>query len=316
MPHSSGGGSHGGGSHGGSGGSSGPRISSSYFPGARRYVKHYHSGAPDQYIYASSKPKKSSLSGFIAVTVMGVIFTGLSGLAIINDIPGRMKTVYSDAPMVYDDIDVIKDDDALLKELKAYNDLTGICPVVYTTYDEAWNDTYTDLESFTYNKYLDEFNDEQRWIFIYSIPEYQIEGVHDGSVKVADYAWEAVQGDETDALITESMFKKFADSVQDDLEAGKDPGTAFGKAFEYAYDYAYSKLDPRSVSRIFSIFESCFPVLFVAGFFAIVAVLMYKSYKNDKDIEYEEVPLDCDPVSVPGDPDDEEYKRMKRKGYE
>ena len=47
MPHSGGGGSHGGGSHGGShGGGSSHRTSHTYFPGARRYRRHYNDGRP------------------------------------------------------------------------------------------------------------------------------------------------------------------------------------------------------------------------------------------------------------------------------
>ena len=58
MPHSSGGGSHSGGFHSGSGGSRSQRVSTHYFPGARRYIRHNHTLGKDEYVYASSKPTK------------------------------------------------------------------------------------------------------------------------------------------------------------------------------------------------------------------------------------------------------------------
>ena len=147
MPHSSGGGSHGGGSHGGShGGSSGPRISTHYFAGARRYRKHHVSTGEDEYIYASSKPGKAGLGSVIFIVIFAAVFLTGTGAGIFSSFPGKVKTRYMDSPAVHDDIEVISDEESLIDTLKDYQELTGICPVIYTTFDEIWKDQYVDLE--------------------------------------------------------------------------------------------------------------------------------------------------------------------------
>ena len=299
MPHSSGGGSHGGGSHGGgSHGSSGPRVSRSYYPGARRYLRHHRNSGLDEYVYASSMPRRANLSSIIILIIFFAIFALGIGASTFNDMPKRLNGLY-DNPAVHDDIDVIKDDEALTQTLKDYYVLTGICPVVYTVYDEQWSSRnpnldviYEDLETYTYFKYVDNFEDEKHFVIVYSVPMEGQELYEQGKIDVPDYSWEAVQGDDTDPIITESMFKKFSDIVQVNLEKGRDPGKAFEAAFEYAFENAESKLNPSVGSWIANSLSSMFPLLFVAGIFILMIVISIKNYKKDRDVEYTEVPLD------------------------
>ena len=271
MPHSSGGGSHGGGSHGGgSQGSSGPRVSRSYYPGARRYLRHHRNSGLDEYVYASSKPRRANLSSIIILIIFFAIFALGIGASTFNDMPKRLNGLY-DNPAVHDDIDVIKDDEALTQTLKDYYVLTGICPVVYTVYDEQWSSRnpnldviYEDLETYTYFKYVDNFEDEKHFVIVYSVPMEGQELYEQGKIDVPDYSWEAVQGDDTDPIITESMFRKFSNIVQVNLEKGRDPGKAFEAAFEYAFENAESKLNPSVGSWIANSLSSMFPLLFVA----------------------------------------------------
>ena len=116
MPHSSGGGSHGGGSHGGSHGSSN-HISRSYFPGSRRYRRHYSDGRLDEYIYASRKPTKTTLSSVIIVIVMAAFFLFAGTFGIAGEIPKKLRVKYKDAPVVIDEIEMIEDDRELVRVL-------------------------------------------------------------------------------------------------------------------------------------------------------------------------------------------------------
>ena len=299
MPHSSGGGSHGGGSHGGgSHGSSGPRVSRSYYPGARRYLRHHRNSGLDEYVYASSMPRKANLSSIIILVIMFGFFAFFIGMSVFNDRPKRLNGLY-DNPAVHDDINVIKDDEALAQKLKDYYVLTGICPVVYTVYDEQWSSrnpsldvVYEDLETYAYFKYVDNFSDEKHFVIVYSVPIEGQELYEQGKIDVPDYSWEAIQGDDTDPIITESMFARFSNLVQDHLENGEDPGEAFEAAFDYALQNAESKLNPSAGSWIVSSLSSMFPLLFVAGIFIPMIVISIKNYKKDKDVEYTEVPLD------------------------
>ena len=299
MPHSSGGGSHGGGSHGGShGGSSGPRISTHYFAGARRYRKHHVSTGEDEYIYASSKPGKAGLGSVIFIVIFAAVFLTGTGAGIFSSFPGKVKTRYMDAPAVHDDIEVISDEESLIDTLKDYQELTGICPVIYTTFDEIWKDQYVDLESYAYSVYVDNFSDEAHFVIVYSISVEDRILVGESMKKVPDYSWEAIQGDDTDPIITENYFMKFADKVQDGLESGNDPGIAFDEAFKFAYKRAESQLRPGSLGWFTSIMRALFPLLLVAGFFGVFLFVTIRQYKKDKDVEYEEIPLDVDPQTA------------------
>lgn len=169
MPHSGGGGSSGGGFHSGSSGSSN-HVSSHYFPGARRYRKYYTDGRPDEYVYANSKPSKTSLSSLIVITVMGLIFILAAGFAVYSDKPRFLVPKYSDDPAIHDLIGAIEDRKELLELMKTYNKTTGICPVIYTVFDEEWNRDYENLEKYAYDKYVSNFSDEQHYLIVYSVP--------------------------------------------------------------------------------------------------------------------------------------------------
>ena len=302
MPHSSGGGSHGGGFHssGGShGGGSGNRVSNHYFYGARRYRRHHRSTGLDEYVYATSRPQKTGIVSIIFTAVIGLFFFMGVGLSTRSETPKKLNSYDFYEPAVYDGIDVIEDKAALTSTLNEYYSITGICPVIYTVYDEEWsninpelNHTYADLETYAYCKYVDNFSDEQHFVIVYSITKSDAELVKSGKITVPNYQWEAVQGDDTDYILTEGMFRVFGKKVQNDLEAGKGPGQAFENAFRFAIGDAESRLQPLSFSNVFSRIGSLFPMLIVAAFFIPILIMSIRKYINDRDVEYEEVPLD------------------------
>ena len=296
MPHSSGGGSHGGGSHGGShGGSSGPRISKHYFAGARRYRKHNLGTGFDEYIYASSQPKKANIGSIIALAIFALMFVGFGFAAIITDRPTKLKTKYWDKAAIHDDVEILEHEASLLVTLEEFQDITGICPVIYTTVDEVWNNDYSDLESYAYDVYVNNYEDESHFVIVYSISISDLILQKNENTEVPDYSWEAIQGYDTDNLLTETTFKHFADRIQLALEDGKNPATAFDEAFQYLNKRFENQLKPFSLTRILSTLLSCTPMFIVAGIFAVFIVLSIKQYKKDKDIVYEEVPLDVNP---------------------
>ena len=299
MPHSSGGGSSGGGFHGGSSGSSN-HISTHYFPGARRYRRYYSDGRPDEYVYANSKPGKTGLSSLIIIALMGLIFIGAAGFAAFSERAKFIVPKYSDDPAIYDDVGVFEKKEDLLDLMKKYNQTTGICPVIYTTFDEEWNKDYASLEKYAYDKYVSNFSDEQHWVFVYSIPATAAKFEPGGLVTSSEFKWEAIQGDETDLIITESAFDTIGRAIQKDLEAGKGPEKAFVTGFEKALSSAESKLNPNPVKMIINTVVNCLPLLITAGIFIPLFILMFKQYKKDLAMTVEEVPLDTEPVPVPG----------------
>lgn len=288
MPHHSGGGSHGGGSHGGSHGSHGSshRVSHHYFHGARRYRRVNRDGS-EEYIYSDVRPAKTNLFGIVFLSIFGVIFTSLFGIGMSSSVPHRLKEGYrAPSHFVYDNIDVIDNDEELEDVIGQFYELTGICPVFYTEYQDSLTD-FESVEDYAMYKYLDEFDDEQHFVIVYTIPANQAELLESGEIKVADFIWEAIQGDETDPIITGSSFRLFADDAQDELEEGTDPGTAFAIAFEGMTSRAKQQLSPMSLSRI----TGYFPIILVVLFFAFPLIVMIRSYIKDKGATIEEVPL-------------------------
>ncbi len=207
-------------------------------------------------------------------------------------------------PAVYDDAGLIDNDEKLMETLTEYYSVTGICPVIYTTYDEVWNgsdpastDSYADLETYAFCTYTDNFSDEQHFVIVYSIPEADAEALKEGRITVPDYSWEAVQGDDTDPLITEGFFRAFARRIQKDLESGLGPGETFDNAFVFALRDAEDTLKPFSLGNIINMAKNIVPVLIVAGFIVPMLVISIKRYIRDRDVEYEEVPLESDDIS-------------------
>ena len=296
MPHSSGGGSHSGGFHSGSGGSRSQRVSTHYFPGARRYIRHNHTLGKDEYVYASTKPTKTSLASVIAISIFAAFFSGVSIFGISTTVPKKLDPEYNDSPRIYDEINVIEDEDALQEKLDEYQELTGICTVIYTVYDEDWSDRFHSLNEYAFKQYLVICLDEQHWVFVYSVPLASTTALGRAKLAAPAYAWEAVQGDDTDAIITDDFFVEFGKIVQENLESGKGPGTAFEKAFDHAVKDAEKRVVP-GPSRTFHLLFMYLPIIVVCGIFIPVIILMIRKYKQDKDVEYEEVPLEFEGAS-------------------
>lgn len=288
MPHSGGGGSHGGGSHGGShGGGSSGRTSHTYFPGARRYRRRYHDGRPDEYFYSNGRPQKTGLSGIIAFFVFALFFSGIMFFSIRSEVPKRLDEEYRrPSSRVIDNIDVIGDEDRLEDALEEFNDMTGICPIVYTMYVDDYRGDYADLEEFAYHYYVDNWSDEQHYLVVYAIPENEADAFRSGELEVPDYQFEIMMGDDTDAIITESIEDNVVDTIYDNLEDGKSLDRVFTGVFNSLTDIAEDRLDSKSFNPAI-----LFPIFIVGLFFILPIILMIKAYIKDKNSDIDEVPL-------------------------
>ena len=288
MPHSGGGGSHGGGGHGGShGGGSSVRTSHHYFHGARRYRRRYRDGR-EEYFYSNGDPRKNGLSGLIMFILFGGVFGAIMFVSIMSDMPRRLTEEYNwPETRVIDNIDVIsEEDEAELEDvLEEYNDVTGICPIIYTMNDEDYEDYYVDLESFAYQKYVNDWEDEQHFLIVYTIPEAQTEDFRSGTLRVPDYSWEIMQGDDTDPLFTESVDNAIVEQVQENFEAGKRPGPVFTALFKELKKNAEEAFEQKFPVKALPIF------FFVGLFFLLPIILMIRTIIKERGVEYEEVPL-------------------------
>ncbi|SHM71722.1 TPM domain-containing protein [Ruminococcus flavefaciens] len=224
MPHSSGGGSHGGGSHGGHGGSRSStrtRTSSRPFHNSRRYVYH-HNGQP-RYFYAGPDFKPGFQWTKLLILIVYIPFIAMIFTQFKKVIP-HVPQNYTHSIFVKDEANVISDENGVIKELKAFEKKTGVSPAVITINNEDWQSSYSSLENYAYDRYLQEFSDECHWLIVYS----QQREVSDNYI---NWYWEGMQGDNTDSVLKYSETNRFTNSLYSYLESGKSVDDSLKKAF-------------------------------------------------------------------------------------
>lgn len=228
MPHSSGGGSSHGGSHSSSHSSSSwssssrsssssvpaRRVSTSYFRGARTYVR-YINGRPD-YRYSNQSLTKSITNYIPIIFFLGVFI--LNGISSIFASTYTVKKL-SDAGVenaqveVFDENDILGDTSNLMNSLNAFKEETGIIPAVLAIENSEWQDQGYDLERYVYNWYVYNWSDEKHWLIVYS----EEVGSDD---TFGNWYWEGMQGDLTDSIITVSVADTFTNTCHNNMIAG------------------------------------------------------------------------------------------------
>ena len=300
MPHVSGGGSGGGGFHGGFSGGSfrGSNIgkgfySDRWFAGSRIYLKHYGDKRSDEYVYANSMPRKTGLAPVIVLSLLGALFLPMIGRSVYEVCPKKIVPAVTDIPEVYDGINVIEDDEKLTDTLTEYQELTGICPVVYTVYKESYEGYLSD---YTMNLYRNTYQDEHHFVIVYSVSASDTALVEEGKLDHANFNWTAVQGDDTDPYITKEMFNTFGEIVQEGLEKDDDPGVVLNNAFRFAIE----DVGNNAMKRFTQVLVAFLPLVAVAGLFILILVILFRRYFIDNRAVYVEVTEDSVPYDIEG----------------
>jgi hypothetical protein len=282
MPHSGGGGSHGGGFHGGGsrgGTGSGHHISHTYFRGAKRY-RYLKSDGQYEYVYMNSIPSKSDRTSLVTmfgffIAIILFITIGMA-VSIVNP-PKKLKGSY-DSPgshiLGYSYLDHTEE---LEESLVEFEETTGICPIVYCTYNVEWI-TEQSLEDYAYDLYLEKFDDEEHFMIVYSTDPYNPDKWH----------WESMVGDDTDDILTNSKLKKLGEDLQEDLESGTEPGEALTKYFDEASDYV---MLPVSEAKSNAFLPVGFMV-FIMLLFVVILIMSLKQYSR----KYERVDKKGNPI--------------------
>ncbi len=285
MPHHSGGGSHSGGSHGSSsgghhGGSSGPVISRKPFTNSRRF-RYYDRRGIEHYVYSTQMPKKMSTITLIITLIMFSPFLLVGIISFSTLMPVKPLTPVYEVPDVHieDHIGTIDNNSSLEKTLKDFEELTGISPYIITVYDSEWQDNFVDLIDYSYDLYVNHFDDEQHFLIVYSEPENADE------LSFVDWRWEAMQGDETDSIITEENFARFQDDLQEGLTKNNiSTGDAMENAFINSLDYMM-KIDKNALAA-----NLFFPIVWNS--IVLVFIISYiKNFIVSRRV-YEEVPME------------------------
>ena len=287
MPHSGGGGSHGGGFHGGGsrgGTGSGHHISHTYFRGAKRY-RYLKSDGQYEYVYMNRVPGKSEKTSMIAmfgffVAIMLFITLGMAA-SIVNP-PKKLKGSYDSPSSHILGYSYLDNTEELEESLVRFEETTGICPIVYCTYNAEWIKDQS-LEDYAYDLYVGKFDDEEHFMLVYSTDPNNPEKWH----------WETMVGDDTDDILTNSKLKKLGKQLQAELEDGTEPGKAITMYFDEASDYV---MLPASEAGNNAFLPIVF-MLFIVGLFVVIMIVTLKQYSR----KYERVdkkgnPIDDDAV--------------------
>ncbi len=234
-----------------------------------------------------STPQKTSVFGFITSLLFLIPFLGIGiGTAVtaIGDMMPQKpldKSYVSPDTHIYDVAGVMYDESDLEKALSRFEKKSGICPVVLTVDDEYWAGDYYQLDDFAYDYYVQTFNDEQHFLVVYSQPE----GTADRDD--VNWAWESIQGDETDPIITDINAEEFETKLQKCLENEElSIEEAMTEAFEDASEYM-----PDTHFNIFRGGQMAFFSLLWNVILWFTLYVIISSYRQSR-IEYTEVPLD------------------------
>ena len=301
MPHSSGGGhgggGHGGGSHGGhGGGSSGPRMSRSHFAGSRRY-SYYHRGRM-RYIYSEKDPSKMFHPARLLIGIFYLPFIFFAGSQLFS--PMRLSPAKDTEIIIEDDANVLGDTGKLQNSLDAFKEKSKVIPGVVTVNNSDWQGHYASLEDYAYDRYLQEFTDEQHWLIVYSAPDPVLETQEepdaensyewDTSYPYADeWYWEGMQGDDTDDVLNSSVTAAFNSKFQGGLEVA---GDSVANNLSDAFDTATAKL---KTPRLIRTGGQSATSWFILAFVAFHAYFML----GLNTIKYRKATLDPDPETDP-----------------
>ena len=227
MPHSSGGGFHGGGFHGG-GGFSGhhygrgtsnvPLVSRFHYPGATAWLYYTSRGVP-HIVYSSQDITKTPKSGgpfaYVLLGIFAVLpiaFIALAG----QQHPARVGMNYDMTAIIKDNAGVLSASETfeLQSVFNEFRSASGVTPSIVTVNNGDWepgflwhdffpNEKYT-LEDYAYSTYVNTFNDESHWLIVYAC---------DKGTKKGNWAFEGMQGDNTDKLLTDKRADAFTESL-------------------------------------------------------------------------------------------------------
>ena len=247
MPHSSGGGFHGGGFHGG-GGFSGhhygrgtsnvPLVSRFHYPGATAWLYYTSRGVP-HIVYSSQDITKTPKSGgpfaYVLLGIFAVLpiaFIALAG----QQHPARVGMNYDTTAIIKDNAGVLSASETfeLQSIFNEFRSASGVTPSIVTVNNGNWepgflwhdffpNEKYT-LEDYAYSTYVNNFNDESHWLIVYAC---------DKGTKKGNWAFEGMQGDNTDGVLFENVTGAFNHKLYDCLSGEKTVGESFIEAYNY-----------------------------------------------------------------------------------
>lgn len=280
MPHSSGGGSSSSSSsHGGSSSSGGSfssdnsnRTSRHYFDGARCY--RYRNRRGDyEYIYSDYdmvNRKSSKARYLILLFYIPFIFAIFMMGKDVFHFPTPLRQVYNTDILIEDSSDVLTNAEErdLEQAFMEFYQNTGITVSFVSVNQLEWMDRFNSLSDYAYYQYVNKFDDECHWLFVYS----------KGTI-LGQWSWEGMQGNNTDSILTQKITNGFNEKLQ--MKLYQDTKYTVGTAFISAIQELNTTVMNKTINT-----SQLIPVLIMSVFIAVhMFFMVFWGNRTYKDIE-------------------------------
>lgn len=274
MPHSSGGGSIGGGFHSGSSSSSSSassrRYSSRPFPGAICYVYYDRSYRP-HLMYADDKPDRNRKHPWLTYVFIGLFFLLPIFLFVFASYhhPSKLNTNYDTTIVIEDQNNVLSEEDEndLNIVFTSFLDKTGITPSFISVSNENVK-SYSSLEDYAYESYINHFKDEKHWLIVYS---------SDKDTLKNNWAFEGMQGDYTDPILYTRVTKSFNKTLYVALSS---ENNSICESLKLAFDEITPHILDQTFDVEWGVVMLCLLLLSADVGLLIIQIISDKNHKN------------------------------------
>ena len=127
--------------------------------------------------------------------------------------PHKVKTDYDTEIVISDSARLLSgaEEVEMRNAFISFRDKTGVTPAFFTISDSELQRHGGDLYKYSYNLYVDTFNDEKHWLVVYCIGD-------DNEY----WAWEGIIGDDCGSIITTDLENEFTNLLQNNLKSDPD----------------------------------------------------------------------------------------------
>lgn len=238
----------------------------------------------DRYVEKNSKPILVTLGSIFAVAIVALAISGLVGMSLHSLTPAKLPMDnVQDIETIHDDAMLLQDQDMVNAKLTEFRDLTGICPVVYTAYDEDWQEMFPSLEIYAEYLYYSNYNDLQHFVIVFSIP-----GSDAGMTARGEkphYAFEIHQGKSTEAILGSILVGKFKSNIIENISNGSGFDGAVVNSMEMVRADAYGRMNPSTARRAVNLGIAFLPMVITVVFFTVWIVRVIRKYVRERKVE-------------------------------
>ena len=232
----------------------------------------------DLYVDKGHKHIFVTLASIFVVGIVAMVITGMVGLSLNSLTP--LKRSSPNAAVLNDNAMLMDNDPAVNRQLSEFQSVTGICPLVYTVYEDDWQKTCSNLS--LYAEYLSNYggDDFDQVVVVISITRSEAELLKQGQIPQYDIA--VYRDQNTNAIFNTWLLWKFKSMVKESIKNGEGFDTAVINAFGYATSDADKRMNPTTTRRAVNLGIALLPMLITMIIFTVVFIRTIVRYVKDK----------------------------------